>query len=38
MLIFKKVTEEDLKKLEPETRAMVERQMAADSNGFALIY
>ena len=28
VLIFKKVTEEDLKKLEPETRAMVERQMA----------
>ncbi len=38
VLIFKKVTEEDLKKLEPETRAMVERQMAADPNGFALIY
>lgn len=38
VLIFKKITEEDLKKLEPSTRAMVERQMAADPNGFALIY
>lgn len=38
VIIFKTVTQEDLQKLDPNAKAMVERQMSSDPNGFALIY
>lgn len=38
IIVFKKVTKEELDSLTGEERAMVERQMQADPNGFALLY
>ncbi len=38
IIIFKKVTEEELNSLDGNQRALVERQMNADPNGFSLIY
>lgn len=38
VIIFKNVTEEQLSSLDGDKRAMVERQMQSDPNGFALIY
>lgn len=38
VIIFKNVTKEDLNNLTDDQRAMVERQMETDPNGFSLIY
>lgn len=38
VIIFKTVTEDELNSLEPNQKALVERQMQSDPNGFSLIY
>lgn len=38
VIIFKNVTDDVLNSLNDDERAMVERQMESDPNGFALIY
>lgn len=38
IIIFKKVTQDELNELTGEQRAIVERQMQSDPNGFSVIY
>lgn len=38
IIIFKKVTQEELDSLDASQKSMVERQMKSDPNGFSLIY
>ena len=38
VIIFKTVTQDELDSLEPNQKALVERQMQSDPNGFSLVY
>lgn len=38
IIIFKKVTQDELNALDANQKSMVERQMKSDPNGFSLIY
>lgn len=38
VVIFKKTSQDDIDKLTPEQKTMIERQMKSDPNGFLVIY